>query len=147
MANVQPARVNGRFCDYSDITIFVDGKPKIGVKSINYKATREPGKVRGTAPNVLGRTRGDFDFEGGMTMYQEEAAALVAALGTGFMEKDFLIVVTYQPKGGALVTDTLQGCCITEIDDSHDQGTDALETKFSLHILNVLFNGIAAMAP
>jgi hypothetical protein len=147
MAKAQPPRINGRFVDYSEITIFVDGKPKIGVKEISYKATREPGKVRGTAPNVLGRTRGDFDFEGSFSMYQEEAADFIATLGAGFMEKDFTVVVTYQPLGGKLVTDTLQGCCITEIDDSHSQGTDPLETKFTIHILGILFNGVSAMAP
>jgi hypothetical protein len=140
-------RVNGKFCDFADITVFINGKPFIGIKEISYKASREPGKVRGTAPKVLGRTRGEFDAEGSFTMYQEDAVAFRSALGPGYMEQDFNITVIYQPKGGLLVTDNLIGCCLTEDDQSHSQGTDPLEQKFSIHILDLLLNGIPAMLP
>jgi hypothetical protein len=140
-------RVNGKFCDFTDINIFIAGKPFVGIKDINYKHTREPGKVRGTAPKLLGRTRGEYDAEGGFTMYQEDAIAFRQALGPGYMERDFDIVVIYRPKGGKLTTDRLIGCCITEEDSSHSQGTEPLVEKFSLHILDLQRDGLPGMLP
>lgn len=147
MAVTKFPRINGKFCDYADITIFVNGRPFIGVKEINYKQSREQGMVRGTSPFVLGRTRGQYDAEGSFTMYQEDAVAFRTALGPGYLEKEFNIVVSYTPRGGLLVTDSLNGCILTEDDVSRSEGTDPVEDKFSFHILQVLKNGIPAMLP
>lgn len=145
MAIQQFPRVNGKFCSYADIKIFAAGRQYVGVAEISYKSTREPGKVKGTSKRVLGRTTGDFEFEGSMTMYDEDAREFQNALGPGFMEQDFSVSVSYEHNPGNLNTDQLMGVCITEVDRSNQEGPDPCKTKYSLHILNILYNGRSPM--
>jgi hypothetical protein len=139
-------RVNNLAPDFSSITIYIQGKPFYGVTSINYKVTRDPGKVKGTAPRVLARTKGEFTFEGGFTMNKEDAADFRKQLGPGYMEKDFDVTVVYKPKGGKLEEDKLLGCCIIDDGDSHSSGVDPLVSEFGIDMLDQLRNGVSPIS-
>src|SRR5262249_53587095 len=126
-------------------------------KSLSYKSSLKPGIVRGTNAQVVGRTRGIHDASGELVLYREDFADFLALLGTltgatsglsptglppGFMEVAWDGIVAFSEAPASPVqTDLLKGCRITDIDDSHEEGEEALSVKLSLSILMVLYNG------
>lgn len=136
--------INGTRFEYASIEIKAAGKRYVGVKSIDYSQDLEPGQVYGTHAQKIGRTRGELKPDGSMEMYKEEATNLIVGLGPGYMEVVFDIVVNYS-EGLNIVTDTIKGCRIKKVSDSHSQGTDAITTKLDLDVMSILFNGIKPM--
>lgn len=152
--------VNGFRFDFSSIQFRVNGRPFPGIKSLNYNSGMDPGLMRGTAAQVLGRTRGQYNAEGNIELFREDSDDFLTLIapqslttqgqgvqGTGYMETAFDIVVTYfepiQGAGPAVQTDVLRGCRIKKDDASHSQGSDPLSVKFDLHIMLLLKNGKA----
>jgi hypothetical protein len=139
--------------------------------SISYDHKLEPEFVRGAHAQPLGRTRGNYEASGSITLYKAAAAALIKGLGPGYLEKEFDLTVTYgnQPAtvdagaptvGGVIsgiasagfgaamgmVTDELIGCRIRNDGNSHSQGGKALEVKLDLTIMQVRPNGTSALS-
>lgn len=128
--------------------------PILGIKSINYSSKLTPGKVRGTAPQVIGRTRGEHDAAGDFEMLRLEWELFKAQLGIGgmgFGETSFPIVVQYAevviPVPSPVITDTILGCRITENAASNQEGTDPSMVKCTLDVLDVLWNGASIALP
>lgn len=128
--------------------------PIIGLKSINYSSKLTPGAVRGTAPQKLGRTRGEHDAAGDFEMLRLEWELFKAQLGIGgmgFGEVAFPIIVQYAevltPIPSPVVTDTILGCRITENAAANQQGTDPSTIKCTLDVLDVLWNGVSIAFP
>jgi hypothetical protein len=135
--------VNGVRYDYSSCEIVVAGVTVIGVKSVNYKHALKPGTVRGTSAQKNGRTRGQYEPEASFTMYKQEADELIERLGAGYMEISFDMVIHYADEGQPVKTTRVVGCRIADESDEHEEGTDALVTKFELDVMAVVKNGIA----
>lgn len=128
-----PVAVNGIVYDFATIKLMLDGDLYISVKAINYGDTCEPGKLRGTSPQALGRTTGDYDATASLELSKGAFRELIAKLGDGFMAKTFDCVVNFQPPGGLpIITDKVIGCRISKNDAAHSQGTDALTMKIDL---------------
>src|SRR5258707_785556 len=53
-----------------------------GVSSIDYGDQLTPGNLRGTGPNVVGRTRGEYDADAEIEMYRLEWENLKGQLGS-----------------------------------------------------------------
>lgn len=139
--------INGFVYGYSSVEVQFGGWVFRGIKSIDYKHKRTPGKIRGTHPQILGRTRGQYEAEGSLTMWKHAWDKLRDALGEGYMEFTFPICVTYSERGPLNPTvDILYGCQIIEVDNSHSEGSDGLEVKLSLDIFMILENGLPPMA-
>jgi hypothetical protein len=134
--------INGKRYDHSSVTIKVKGKDYIGIKSINYSDSLEPGKLRGTSAQKLGRTRGEYDGEASFEMYTEEASELLSDIGDGFMEVEFDIVVGYADEGQPTITDNIVGCRIKKQEASSSEGSDPNVRKFDLDIMYVKWNGL-----
>lgn len=138
------AFINRKYHDYSALEAMVDGKPVLlGLESISYSHRLEPTKVRGTRARPLGRTLGEYDAEASITVYKRDAENLLGELGPGYMEREFLLTVSYANLGDGtpLQVDVLKGCRIMSEEDSHSQGTDALRTTFELSVMAVVKNG------
>lgn len=140
--------INGVRFDWSSVDIKIGGVLRpIGVKSIEYSHRLEPTKVRGNHAQPIGRTRGEYEAEGSITLFKAEAQLLRDALealppaGGGYMEKAFEIVVSYADTGQVTVTDTLVGCRIKSEADSHSQGADPLEESIELDVMCLKKNG------
>jgi hypothetical protein len=137
--------INGARCSWADIEIKINRVRALAVQEITYNSKLEPGVVRGAGTRVLGRTRGQEEHEGSITLLKEEAQELIDALGDGFGEKAFDIVVSYRLGDESTVAkysqDTLLGCRIKSPDQSLQQGTDAVKVKFELSVMDVLYNG------
>lgn len=135
--------VNGRRYSFASIEITANGKTYLGMKEVSYTDTCEPGEIRGTGQQLLGRTAGDYACEASMTPYREEADDLIESLGDGWMLKVFDVVVNYSEEGAPMKTDRIVGCRIKSSENNHSQGTDGLENPLELHPMYILRNGIA----
>ena len=135
--------INGVRYDFSSIVFHINGDIVLGVKEISYKNSRDRGELRGTSPQKLGRTRGQYKSEASATVYRREFDELIIKLGDGYMEIVFPITVSYADDGQPLVTDTIVGCTIGEDDHSNSSGTDPTEVKLTFDPMYILINGKA----
>ncbi len=133
--------INGHRFSWASVALKVDGAEVVHVKEISYTHKLEAGMVRGTGAQVAGRTRGEYSAEGSMTLLREGWDELRIALGDGYLEKSFPIIVSYAEDGQAVVTDELVGARITSVENSPSQGSDGLEVSLELSLLYVLENG------
>ncbi len=116
----------------------------IGIKSINYSPELMPGKVYGTAPQKIGRTRGKEDSSADCEMLRLEFENLKETLGNsgvGYGETAFDIVVQYREEGQPVVTDTLIGNRITKVDLQNADGTDPSCAKLTLDPMRIWLGG------
>lgn len=134
--------INGNKYDYSSIEIDIDGTLFTGVKEISFTHGLEPGEVRGTRAELIGRTRGEYTAEGSMVVFSEEYAEIIAALGDGFMEKSFPITITYSDTNVPTQVNRLIGCRITSVEGGGSQGTDPLEVSLDLSVFRVETDGL-----
>lgn len=130
--------INGYIPDYGAIEVVVNGK-RYEAREVNYSATVERTAVHGSSGRKLGYTRGTLDFEGDVTLYMEDAIAVLDALGDGFAECPFDITVSYTLSNGRVVTDRLVGCRIKSVEDGHSQGNEPITRKFTLDIMDVKY--------
>jgi hypothetical protein len=135
--------INGHRYGWASVEFHVEGDRFPDITEITYSTSGEPGKVRGTGMRVVGRTRGEADHEGSVTMNKSQANRFIASLGDGFMLKSFNIDVHYKEDmgEGSPITDILTGCRITNMEDSPKHGPDGLTVKFDLHILRIYYDG------
>jgi hypothetical protein len=135
--------INGHVYSWASVGIALDGVDTPDFTEATYSPTLEPGKARGMGSRVKGTTVGEADGDGSFSMLKGQAAKFIKQMGPGFMRKTFTITVSYEEEGeGGIVTDELFGCRITKIEDSPKQGTDAVVTKFDIHILRMKLNGV-----
>jgi len=132
--------INGVRYSFASIELNVNGTIYRGVKEISYSQKLEPSPVRGTPAQPIGFTLGEYSCEASMTMYMQEWRELLEALGDGFGMIPFTIVVQYWNVGQDVKTDTLVGCRIKGVENSHSQGTDALTNKIDLQPSYMLEN-------
>jgi hypothetical protein len=142
--------IRGHVYDFSSVEVKVDGKTLFCTfQEVNYNWSRDIGVLRGNGSAMKkARTRGEFNFEGSITLPKADAMEfqkLLAGLGLGgFGEAVFLLNVTYsdalQPKPHV---DTLIGCTLTGGDDSHGRSPDPLVVQYNLDIMNILYDGIS----
>lgn len=140
---IQYPDVNGIRYDFSSVECNVGGQPVTGVKSVSYKHGLKPGVVRGTSAQKNGRTRGQYDPEASLTLYKAEADELIARLGNGYMEIPFDVTVHFADVGQAVTTTLIRAARITDEEEEHEEGTDALVVKFTLDPMAVVKNGVA----
>lgn len=133
-----------------EIGIGPSGNVVRGVSSIDYGDGLTPGKMRGTGPNVVGRTRGEYDGDAELEMYRLEWENLKSQLGqngVGFGEASFSITVQYAESGQPVVTDTLEGCRITKVRTGGAEGSDPTKVKLSIDLMRILHNGVPIYTP
>ena len=123
---------------FASIELVVACKRILGAKESAYTETLEPGEIRGTSSQILGRTAGDYSVEGSCTLYREEWDDLLDTLGEGYLRKSFDVTVTYADEGAPTKTDKLVGCRIKSVEQSNSQGTDGLEVQLQLHVMYLL---------
>lgn len=142
--------INGHRYDFSSIEVKTKKAGGIvtrtlGVKDIDYSDSLEPGKVRGNHAQKVGRTRGEYDAEGSLTLYKQEFDELLDLFGTGFMEQYFDIPVTYAESGSPTRTDVLSACRIKKIGNTHSEGGEALTIKLELDVGQIIRDGKHAL--
>lgn len=143
--------INGKRYSFSSIDFRIGFISVLGISEISYSSSIEPGVVRGTHPQILGYTKGEYSCEASISIYKEEwneAIAPLALLGGGGILEAIIpaITVTYAEQGNATWTDVLIGCRISSIEDSVSSGTDPATVTVSLMPLYIEYNGVKPMA-
>ena len=143
--------VNGNRYDFSSIEVNVNGVMFKGIKSINYNDKLTPGAVYGTNAMKIGRTRGVYEASASIEVFKEDWFILAPAIASlppfGLGEASFLVTVMYAELLAPVVVDVLGGCRITEVDDSHSQGGDALVIKATIDPMWISRNGVFLVSP
>ena len=135
--------VNGNAYGFSSIELDFGGVKSRGYKEVKYSSNLEPGELRGTHPQMLARTLGQYKAEGSLVLWTHEWNQLRDRMGQGYMQKTFTLNVVYAEAGplGAQ-RDTLVGCRITKVEKGGSEGTDGLEVSLTLSVMKILENGI-----
>jgi hypothetical protein len=142
--------INGHRYSYSSIEFGQNGVTIRGISSIDYGDELTPGKIRGTGPNPIGRTRGEYDGDAEIEMYRLEWENFRQSLGNngvGFMETAFQIGCTYGEANQPVVTDTMEGCRVAKVRTGGQEGTDATKVKLTINLMRILHNGVPAYTP
>lgn len=136
--------INGNVFSWASVEVGVDGVDTPDFTEVNYKASQDIGKARGTGTRVKGTTAGESDGEGSFSMLKGQASKFIKQLGHGFLKKKRIsLTVNYQDDGeDEIITDELISCRITNVEDNPKQGTEPLTTKFDIHILRMKLAGI-----
>lgn len=134
--------INGKRHSFASIKVRIRGRERKLIKEINYSDNLDHGEMRGTGPELLGITRGEYKAEGDVVMFKKQHAALVAEFGDGFMEEPFDVVCTYETNpGDGITTDVVRGCTISSNEAKNAQGTDATTVSCKLSVNHILWNG------
>ena len=137
--------INGVRHEWSSVEIKLRGDVYVGVKEIKYSDTLKGTKIRGTHPVPIGRTRGEYDCEASIVLWLAEAVQFRAALGPGYKEVPFDIVVSYTEDGFETIQDEIIGCRITKDEGGGGGGADALSTPWDLDPMNIRWNGVESL--
>ncbi len=133
--------INKKAYSHNNVSFKVNGKRCMGLKEINYKHKRDPGEARGTHPQVLGTTVGEYKAEGDITIYKADFDALILILGDGWMQAQNYLEMSYREQGMPFVTDQLFGVEFLG-SDKKSSGKDPNEVKLELHIKYIIENGV-----
>jgi len=144
--SIQYPLINGRKYDHSSVEIQIStatvSKLYMGVTSLEWSQTLEPGMIRGTRPEKIARTTGEHDSEGGFSLPLEDFAALVGDLGNGYMAIPFNIVANYSNEGQQNTKIELIGCRITGHDGGSEEGGDPALEEVSIDVMRIEINGV-----
>lgn len=139
--------INGKQYDYSSIAILIDNVPHAGVKSIDYSHSLDPGEGRGTRAQIVLRSRGKYSADASLEVYKLEYQQIIQALGPGYMERAFDIMVSYAETGLPTVTDVVKSCRIKKDADSNNDDGGLATVKVDLHVMQVIRNGLIPVEP
>jgi hypothetical protein len=138
--------VNGSEVSYCSIELDLDGTKMPGVTKIDYGEETEFGKVKGTSPKNVGRTRGNSDFTGEIEMthrqWQEILPKLTRNGKVGFSESSWPVSVSYsEPSDASLtMTDKLIGVRFHSPKRAEAEGVDVSKVTVSMDIMDLAWN-------
>lgn len=147
---MQSPQINGNYYSFANIEFRVNGLFILGIKSINYGNKVGSTFVRGTNQMPLGTTQGQYEPKCDIEILRPQFNLFLAAAGNGYMAVNYTITVTYgNPLDNGLlptVTDLIVGAKITDVDLSNSEGVEASSVKVTFLPLQILLNGVAAVA-
>lgn len=132
--------INGVRHEWSSVEIKLGEQIYLGVAEVKYSDTLKGTKLYGTHPQAIGRTRGQYECEASIVMYLEEADHFREALGDGYKEVPFDIVVSYTEDEKTIV-DEIIGAKITKDEGGGAKGADGLTCPWELDPMFILWNG------
>lgn len=143
--------INGTRYDFSSVEIITPLGIISAVKELSYTDSLEPGEVRGTRAQVIGRTRGKYSAEGSITIYKSEFDNLILALSPvasviGFMEVAFNIVVNFSETFERTRTNILLGARIKKTETQGSEGEEPIAVKCDLGLLGIDYTGLGSFA-
>jgi hypothetical protein len=152
MAEILSPLINGLRYDYSSAKFMFNGKRYSGIKSLSYKHSVDPGKVRGTRSQVIGTTRGEYNAEGSFEMYKAEYLDFIKDLTVGntkgYLESFFDFTAVYEEMPSSrLVNDVGRGCRLTSAENSHSEGSDGLFVRCDILIMYLIEDGNFPLSP
>jgi len=134
--------IQGKRHSFSTIRLKVNGKDRIGFKSLDYDDELEEGEMRGAGSELLGTTEGDYKCTASATFFRKEFDLMIADMGDGFYQQRFPIVVFREANPGDGVSkDELIGCRFKKSAANDAQGADPSEVKVDISLFYIIRNG------
>ena len=140
--------INGNLYGHTSISCVIDDFQffVVGLKELNYDQKMDPGKAYGTSPYLLGRTSGQIECSGSMTLLKQEADQIKAKLGPGFMQRSWDMTVNYAETGLPMVSDKLVAIRITSDSVQSSAGNEPIHVKWDLSIMYITYGTSNAAA-
>lgn len=154
MTDIIETRLNGTPYSATSCSWNIALAPFVGITALNYSEKRERKLVHASRKDgtPLGMTSGKYSVDAcSFTMLRSSYQRLIeilTPLGLGsYGDAEFPIVATYsEPKAllaGVLpITIAIQGCRITGVKDSYQEGIDELVTEVDLMAMAITRNGL-----
>lgn len=145
--------INGQMVSWAEIAIPLEIYDAASFKtadfaSIDFSDKLEGAKVRGTGPRVQGRTVGEYDADGSISMYYDKYIAFQAALNAikpnqiGLVPFDIPVSWTPLDGIGTVHTAKLVACRIAGRGVSASPGPDAIVVTLPLSIMHLELDGV-----
>lgn len=149
---IASTRINGRYYQFASIEMSVvkpDGKTEIFIEisDLNYADVLNIELMKGSARRPYGITAGEYEpgdtsFTIAKSVFQK---GFVEAIGDGWLGSSIQIVAKYNDVGEPLTVDQVL-VVITGAEDAHSSGPTGLVVKVSMKCLDIVRNGIKAIA-
>lgn len=118
-----------------------------GFKKISWKKTRSRKKVFAHGVQALGRTRGKEENEATIAFLYSEWQRFKKALGDGYMDKQFDLLVLREEIGNDEIFKVeLISCSIDEHSSDESEGEDESVVECTLGVLRIVDDGDLAIA-
>lgn len=128
------AIINGRQYEFADLTLILGGRDVTGFRGIKYTEKQEKEVLYGKGNKPMSIQKGNFSYEGEISLTQSELETLKALARTKTLRSSIMgltlnAVVAYgNPlKGDAMITDRLYGIQFTEDAKEMSQGDKFME--------------------
>jgi hypothetical protein len=137
------------------------GAPTLGLQSIDYSDSLEPGELRGTSPAVLASTTGKYSTEAKIKLPKAESNFLVQQINSfaasnpdpttgavmGYGQLQWTATLNYYDIGQPLQTDQLFGAKIKKMADAPKVGNEPLMVDIDLFLMALSRNGYFMVNP
>ena len=136
--------INGRQYEFADVTLILGGRDVVGLRGISYTESQEKEVIYGKGNKPLAIQKGNFSYEGSVTLLQSEVETLrvLAKNETGrasLMGLTLDAVVCYGDplKGDVMITDRINSLQFTEDPKELSQGDNSMEIELPFIALSI----------
>lgn len=136
--------INGRQYEFADVTLILGGRDVVGLRGISYTEKQEKEVIYGKGNKPLAIQKGNFSYEGSVTLLQSEVETLrVLAKSqsgrTSLMNLTLDAIVCYGDplKGDVMITDRVNSLQFTEDAKEMKQGDNSMEIELPFIALSV----------
>ncbi len=141
---IEYPQVNGHRFSHESLEISWNGIALIGVDALDFDDELAPGELYGTAPQIIGRTRGKGKASASISMARLEWERVRRTLGVGgqgFGENASNIRITYFEIATEPLVDQIVGVRVSKVSQGSKPGGEALMVKLDLHPMRIQWNG------
>jgi len=143
--------INGFRYAWASVEIKLAGQVFYAVEA-NYSRKRQRQMVYVNHPDPVGKTIGKNEYVADITFLLSEfnsfeaalvllsAASGTAAIGSGYGNVFFDVLVTYNENGSDTILDTIRGCTLDGVERTMQEGPDAIKIKCEMSPLKIIFN-------
>lgn len=145
--------INGRRYSRASGETDLDGQTYSGVQAVKWKQSLKSKKVYGQGARAVGRTKGQKEDDGSITMLQQDwevfkkglAQKSPSGLSFGIVEFDTFLSYS-ESDADPVIERTLKGCRVEEESGGHE-GEDENKVELTLSIMDIVDeNGISILA-
>lgn len=131
--------ISNKQYSWNDISVATGGRIIEGITEVEYTVKQEKDVLRGRGNKPHNTLRGNFDYEGKITLWQSEVEAMIKdAPGENILGLKFDVIWSFSPTdGGETVTDVLVGCEFKEYKKGMKQGDKNMLIELPFIFLDV----------
>lgn len=145
------ARINGVQISWSSVKLKIEGVPYFGITGIEYGDAVEQAYAYGIGRHHAprGKTAGKYTPDPlVLTVWKSTGAAIredihTRAAGRGLARVPSTIIIQYIEGSDDVITIEASQCTLVKVEESAEEGTDALSEKLTFMPMRILRDGVA----